>query len=288
MAALAEIELLDAGGDAVYGLSSSSSDDGLEADSLALDDASPPHSLANEQDKLGADPSPSASSSASSASTSWSLAQDKEEAESVAFEETPVLTPETHEAPSLDDDEDEAQTTPYPHIFAIGDAADVFGALPAGHNAWAQGEVAGRNMLRLIACSSSSSTSTADKRGSMGGEGEKRDEDEEGDEEGEDEELETYTPGPPAIKVSLGLVSLSFLYFSLLSLPSLPLPPCLLPLLLFLLPAGSLTPHTEKNNLPSQRRCRRHRRERAEGPERGGDVGGVWVRCRRRRWGGDV
>ncbi|KAK0229565.1 hypothetical protein EDD85DRAFT_957340 [Armillaria nabsnona] len=66
-------------------------------------------------------------------------------------------------------------TTQYPHIFAIGDAADAFGAIKAGHNAYFQGEVAARNVLRLI-CDS-------------------------------DEPLELYTPGPPAIKVSLGLIS---------------------------------------------------------------------------------
>lgn len=30
------------------------------------------------------------------------------------------------------------EPTPYPHIFAIGDAADAFGAIPAGHNAYTQ------------------------------------------------------------------------------------------------------------------------------------------------------
>ncbi|KAK0477886.1 hypothetical protein IW261DRAFT_1484350 [Armillaria novae-zelandiae] len=63
--------------------------------------------------------------------------------------------------------------THYPHIFAIGDAADAFGALKAGHNAYFQGEVAARNILRLI--------------------------------NDRDEPLELYTPGPAAIKVSLGL-----------------------------------------------------------------------------------
>ncbi|KAK0492526.1 hypothetical protein EDD18DRAFT_1410347 [Armillaria luteobubalina] len=79
---------------------------------------------------------------------------------------------------SLDESADPAQdrekiTTHYPHIFAIGDAADAFGAINAGHNAYYQGEVAARNVLRLINDS--------------------------------DEPLELYTPGPPAIKVSLGL-----------------------------------------------------------------------------------
>ncbi|KAJ7804129.1 hypothetical protein B0H14DRAFT_3154138 [Mycena olivaceomarginata] len=62
-----------------------------------------------------------------------------------------------------------------------GDAADAFGALPAGHNAWAQGEFCStfygcplqatpkRRQVELL------------------------------------EDLETYTPGPLAIKVSLGL-----------------------------------------------------------------------------------
>ncbi|PBK68507.1 FAD/NAD(P)-binding domain-containing protein [Armillaria solidipes] len=69
-------------------------------------------------------------------------------------------------------DEGKAKTH-YPHIFAIGDAADAFGAIKAGHNAYFQGEVAARNVLRLINDS--------------------------------DEPLELYTPGLPAIKVSLGL-----------------------------------------------------------------------------------
>ncbi|KAJ6632255.1 hypothetical protein B0H10DRAFT_1976725 [Mycena sp. CBHHK59/15] len=76
-----------------------------------------------------------------------------------------------------DDDDDEAETTPYPHIFVVGDAADAFGAIPAGHNAYYQAEVAARNVLRLI----------------------RR------DERLADEALELYTPGAPAIKVSLGL-----------------------------------------------------------------------------------
>jgi NADPH-dependent 2,4-dienoyl-CoA reductase/sulfur reductase-like enzyme len=70
--------------------------------------------------------------------------------------------------------------TSYPHIFAIGDAADAFGAVPAGHNAYAQGEVAARNIITLI------------KHRAAGG--------------GSTPELEQYTPGEPAIKVSLGLV----------------------------------------------------------------------------------
>ncbi|KAF4582710.1 hypothetical protein EYR40_002634 [Pleurotus pulmonarius] len=65
------------------------------------------------------------------------------------------------------------ENTPYPHIFAVGDAADAFGAIQAGHTAYAQAEVAGKNILKLI--------------------------------DGKDHELESYKPGPPGIKVSLGL-----------------------------------------------------------------------------------
>ncbi|KAJ7855823.1 hypothetical protein B0H13DRAFT_2079331 [Mycena leptocephala] len=141
---------------------------------------SPSHSPATELDKQAAAADPSVND---------------DEDVTLVMEGTPVLTPETHEAPSLDDEEEptpqtKEEETPYPHIFAIGDAADAFGALPAGHNAWAQGEVAGRNVLRLI------SRHGGDGIAGEGCEGKKRE---------EDEELETYTPGPPAIKVSLGL-----------------------------------------------------------------------------------
>lgn len=72
--------------------------------------------------------------------------------------------------------------SPYPHIFVTGDAADAFGAIPAGHNAYAQTEVAARNIIRLIGNSSTSKENEAEAL-----------------------ELERYTPKPPAIKVSLGL-----------------------------------------------------------------------------------
>ncbi|KAG6837053.1 hypothetical protein H0H93_015624 [Arthromyces matolae] len=78
------------------------------------------------------------------------------------------------------DRNESSDATPYPHIFVVGDAADAFGAIAAGHNAYYQGEVAARNVLRLI----------------------KRTEDRDYSEQ---EPLEEYAPGPPAIKVSLGL-----------------------------------------------------------------------------------
>ncbi|KAJ7040603.1 hypothetical protein C8F04DRAFT_1219734 [Mycena alexandri] len=80
-----------------------------------------------------------------------------------------------------EEEQEDTETTPYPHIFVVGDAADAFGAIPAGHNAYWQAGVAARNVLALIAAGESSRA------------------------EDEDVELERYTPGPPAIKVSLGL-----------------------------------------------------------------------------------
>ncbi|KAG9099187.1 hypothetical protein FS749_001892 [Ceratobasidium sp. UAMH 11750] len=63
--------------------------------------------------------------------------------------------------------------SPMSHIFVIGDAADAFGALNAGHTAWVQAEIAARNVGRLVRA--------------------------------EDEALERYVAPPHAIKVSLGL-----------------------------------------------------------------------------------
>ncbi|KAF8196976.1 hypothetical protein BJ912DRAFT_954358, partial [Pholiota molesta] len=91
----------------------------------------------------------------------------------------PPSNTNTKPAPTTDS-EAAVPPTSYPHIFAIGDAADAFGAIPAGHNAYAQGEVAARNIIALI------------KNREAGG--------------GSTPELEQYTPGEPAIKVSLGLV----------------------------------------------------------------------------------
>ncbi|KAK7007349.1 hypothetical protein R3P38DRAFT_3212336 [Favolaschia claudopus] len=78
------------------------------------------------------------------------------------------------DAEEAEEEEEEELSPPYPHIFTIGDAANAFGAIPAGHNAYYQAEVAARNVLRLV-------------HGKT------------------DEPLERYTPGPPAIKVLLGL-----------------------------------------------------------------------------------
>lgn len=58
-------------------------------------------------------------------------------------------------------------------IFVIGDAADAFGAINAGHTAWDQAEVAANNLLALV--------------------------------NNPQAELQEYKPTPPAIKVSLGI-----------------------------------------------------------------------------------
>lgn len=78
------------------------------------------------------------------------------------------------------DDVQDPQTTPeLDNIFVIGDAADAFGALNAGHTAWDQAAVAAKNICALIDRSSAESDVS--------------------------QPLEVYTPPQPAIKVSLGL-----------------------------------------------------------------------------------
>jgi apoptosis-inducing factor 2 len=95
------------------------------------------------------------------------------------------------EEEALDDPfaDDPPLRVPHEHLFAIGDAADAFGAIKAGHCAYYQAEVAARNVMRLI---------LRDRRAALDGLA-----------PGETDpelELEAYVPGPPAIKVSLGLV----------------------------------------------------------------------------------
>ncbi|KAI0367108.1 FAD/NAD(P)-binding domain-containing protein [Pilatotrama ljubarskyi] len=103
------------------------------------------------------------------------------------------------------------------HIFAIGDAADAFGAVNAGHNAFFQGEVAARNILKLIKRSERESTESSRPQPqphpqppSQGEEASSADANSESsapaaEEEDLELELEKYVPGAPAIKVSLGL-----------------------------------------------------------------------------------
>ncbi|KAF9530778.1 hypothetical protein CPB83DRAFT_850293 [Crepidotus variabilis] len=90
----------------------------------------------------------------------------------------------------------ERGATPYPYIFAIGDAADAFGAIMAGHTAYYQGEVAARNIVRLV---KRREAEEKFKSSVMTG---VEDEDSEAL---MDDPLESYTPGLPAIKVSLGM-----------------------------------------------------------------------------------
>ncbi|KAG1868385.1 FAD/NAD(P)-binding domain-containing protein [Suillus subalutaceus] len=79
---------------------------------------------------------------------------------------------------------DLCQETLYPNIFVVGDAADAFNAIKAGHTAYYQAEVAARNILRLI--HQDGKVGIAAKNDL-------------------DSELEEYAPGPPAIKVTLGM-----------------------------------------------------------------------------------
>ncbi|KAJ3980893.1 FAD/NAD-binding domain-containing protein [Lentinula detonsa] len=108
------------------------------------------------------------------------------------------IEPNSQIAPSLQDDDselnsnetEEVETTPYQNIFVVGDAADAFGAIPAGHTAYYQGEVAARNILRLIRRSGLSQNKEENST--------------------EEEPLEDYMPGLPAIKISLGLTKSAY------------------------------------------------------------------------------
>ncbi|KAJ3921578.1 hypothetical protein F5877DRAFT_35738 [Lentinula edodes] len=87
-------------------------------------------------------------------------------------------------------------STPYPNIFVAGDAANAFGAIPAGHTAYYQGEVAARNILRLIQ-RSECPLKIPQYEGVLVT-------------EEEEERLEHYAPGLPAIKISLGLTKSAY------------------------------------------------------------------------------
>ncbi|KAJ3855306.1 hypothetical protein EV368DRAFT_72357 [Lentinula lateritia] len=101
--------------------------------------------------------------------------------------------------PNLDGSDVAELSTPYPNIFVAGDAsADAFGAIPAGHTAYYQGEVAARNILRLIQRSEPpSKTEISQDEGVLVT-------------EEEEERLEHYAPGLPAIKISLGLTKSAY------------------------------------------------------------------------------
>ncbi|KAF8986894.1 hypothetical protein BDQ17DRAFT_1393600 [Cyathus striatus] len=76
-------------------------------------------------------------------------------------------------------DGEQNESTQYPHIFAIGNAADTFGAIAAGHNVYDQAKVTAHNLIK----SAESGVNT----------------------KSQEESLEIYTPGLPGIGVSLGL-----------------------------------------------------------------------------------
>ncbi|EGN97542.1 hypothetical protein SERLA73DRAFT_92683 [Serpula lacrymans var. lacrymans S7.3] len=94
----------------------------------------------------------------------------------------PVLRTMQLNVPLSNDSSTCEQGSLYPHIFVVGDAADAFGAINAGHNAYYQAEVAAHNVLKMISNQDSSL----------------------------DEELGWYTPGQPRIKVSVGLAKTVF------------------------------------------------------------------------------
>ena len=113
-------------------------------------------------------------------------------------------------AKSVVDTSYEPNTFVYPHLFAIGDAADAFGAIKAGHTAYHQGDLAARNVIKLI--KGNAGTLEAPLQGLTFPPGAGKMEGDSGGAEkdlGEDVGLGEYVPGLPKIKISLGLVSSS-------------------------------------------------------------------------------
>lgn len=68
-----------------------------------------------------------------------------------------------------------------PHIFAVGDCIDGFGAIKAGHTAWHQATIAANNIVKIANARENGEKTLP--------------------------ELDEYTPGKPMISVSLGLTS---------------------------------------------------------------------------------
>jgi apoptosis-inducing factor 2 len=61
----------------------------------------------------------------------------------------PVLVEESNTPESTEAEDDAHLSVPYPHIFCVGDAADAFGAINAGHTAYFQSHVASENIIAL-------------------------------------------------------------------------------------------------------------------------------------------
>ncbi|KAH8828599.1 hypothetical protein DL96DRAFT_1595144 [Flagelloscypha sp. PMI_526] len=87
-------------------------------------------------------------------------------------------------APNSIADQGCAEKGEFDHMFTVGDAADAFGAIQAGHTASYQARVAAENILKLIARSESPKE--------------------------EHDPLTDYQPGLPGIKVSLGIKKSAF------------------------------------------------------------------------------
>jgi hypothetical protein len=141
--------------------------------------------------------------------TSLDLAADAEEAPMQDAQPAPVdkqvaATGDATISDAVNEVEDDAHlTVPFPNIFAVGDCADAFGAINAGHTAYYQAHVAAQNISSLIQAEEArnelktllSHGCTSDAEAARIAELEKM----------VDPVLARYAPGAPAIKVSLGI-----------------------------------------------------------------------------------
>lgn len=115
-----------------------------------------------------------------------------------------TATEEATASATVDEVEDDAHlAVPFSNIFAVGDCADAFGAINAGHTAYYQAHVAAQNITSLIQAEDArvelktllSHGCTSDAEAARIAELEKM----------VDPVLARYAPGAPAIKVSLGV-----------------------------------------------------------------------------------
>ncbi|PCH37344.1 hypothetical protein WOLCODRAFT_167436 [Wolfiporia cocos MD-104 SS10] len=105
-----------------------------------------------------------------------------------------VAVPNNPAAPDMPVDSateggDEHLHVPYPHLFAIGDTADAFGAMNSGRSSYFQAEVATSNILKLI--------NHSERLRTHGNAGDQAD--------SSNDDFEQFTPGPPMIKTTLSL-----------------------------------------------------------------------------------
>lgn len=95
-----------------------------------------------------------------------------------------------HLSPTQDEEEEPQHVLP--NVYAIGDVADAFGAINAGYQAWSMADVAARSIVQQIRVKENVNLGVS------------------GQNSQEEQALDTFTPAPAMLKLSLGLGSMVF------------------------------------------------------------------------------